>query len=59
MSDCRNELIIISNQVENGLVSEHAWARMFQDIAGMSHQKLASAATDVYMLNAGLAQKLK
>ncbi|QEN03913.1 bifunctional adenosylcobinamide kinase/adenosylcobinamide-phosphate guanylyltransferase [Thiospirochaeta perfilievii] len=52
-------LIIISNQVENGLVSEHKWARMFQDIAGMSHQKLAEACENVYMLNAGLPLKLK
>lgn len=54
-----SELIIISNQVENGLVSEHAWARMFQDITGMAHQKLAAAAVEVYMMNAGLAQRLK
>jgi adenosylcobinamide kinase / adenosylcobinamide-phosphate guanylyltransferase len=53
------ELIIISNQVENGLVSEHAWARMFQDITGMAHQRLAAAADHVYMMNAGLSQKLK
>lgn len=54
-----SELIIISNQVENGLVSEHKWARMFQDIAGMTHQKLAAVSDHVFMMNAGLAQKLK
>lgn len=54
-----NELIIISNLVENGLVSEHAWARMFQDIAGQVHQRLAAAAVHVFMMNAGLSQKLK
>ncbi len=58
-SNWENELIIISNQVENGLVSEHSWARMFQDIAGIAHQKLAAAAEQVYMMNAGLSQKLK
>ncbi|MBB6479071.1 bifunctional adenosylcobinamide kinase/adenosylcobinamide-phosphate guanylyltransferase [Spirochaeta isovalerica] len=58
-SQCENELIIISNQVENGLVSEHQWARMFQDIAGMAHQKLASAADKVFMMNAGLPLQLK
>ncbi|MBN2656496.1 MAG: bifunctional adenosylcobinamide kinase/adenosylcobinamide-phosphate guanylyltransferase [Spirochaetales bacterium] len=56
---CENELIIISNQVENGLVSEHQWARMFQDIAGSAHQKLAAAAEKVYMMNAGLPLQLK
>ena len=55
----KTELIIISNQVENGLVSEHKWARMFQDITGMTHQRLAAAADHVFMMNAGLAQKLK
>jgi len=59
MKNNPKELIIISNQVENGLVSEHAWARMFQDITGMVHQKLAAASEHVYMMNAGLAQKLK
>lgn len=59
MEKSSRDLIIISNQVENGLVSEHAWARMFQDIAGMAHQRMASAADDVYMMNAGLALKLK
>lgn len=54
-----NELIIISNQVENGLVSEHRWARMFQDIAGMAHQKLAAAAENVYIMNAGIPLKIK
>jgi len=58
-SKLESELIIISNQVENGLVSEYKWARMFQDITGMTHQKLAAAADHVYMMNAGLAQKLK
>lgn len=58
-SVCENELIIISNQVENGLVSEHRWAMMFQDIAGMAHQKLAASAEEVYMMNAGLALPLK
>lgn len=57
--DKNEDLIIISNQVENGLVSEHAWARMFQDITGMAHQKLAAAADHVFMMNAGLAQQLK
>jgi adenosylcobinamide kinase/adenosylcobinamide-phosphate guanylyltransferase len=58
-SQLKSEVIIISNQVENGLVSEHKWARMFQDIAGMIHQKLAAAADHVYMMNAGLSLKLK
>ncbi|MCP4162664.1 MAG: bifunctional adenosylcobinamide kinase/adenosylcobinamide-phosphate guanylyltransferase [Deltaproteobacteria bacterium] len=54
-----SEIIIISNQVENGLVSEYKWARMFQDIAGITHQKLGSAAEKVYLMNAGIALQIK
>ncbi|MCP4176848.1 MAG: bifunctional adenosylcobinamide kinase/adenosylcobinamide-phosphate guanylyltransferase [bacterium] len=54
-----SEIIIISNQVENGLVSEYKWARMFQDIAGIAHQKLGSAAEKVYLMNAGIALQIK
>ncbi len=54
-----SELIIISNQVENGLVSEYKWARMFQDITGIVHQKLGSAAKQVYLMNAGIELQIK
>lgn len=51
--------IIISNQVENGLVSEHKIGRMFQDIAGMAHQLIAERATEVIIMNAGIGTRIK
>lgn len=57
--ELKGELIIISNQVENSLVSEYEWTRMFQDITGLVHQKLAAAAKEVYIMNAGIPLKLK
>jgi adenosylcobinamide kinase/adenosylcobinamide-phosphate guanylyltransferase len=53
------ELIIISNQVESGLVAPTRLGGIFQDIAGISHQLIAAAADDVYLMTAGLPQKLK
>lgn len=53
------DLIIISNQVEYGLVSEHAFARLFQDMAGLTHQFLAQRAHRVYSILAGIPLCLK
>ena len=53
------DIIIISNQVEYGLVSEYAFARMYQDLAGLTHQYLAARAHEVYSLIAGIPQCLK
>ena len=53
------DIVIISNQVEYGLVSEYAFARMYQDLAGLTHQYLAARSHEVYSLIAGIAQCLK
>lgn len=53
------ELIIISNQVEAGLVAPTRLGGIFQDIAGISHQLIASKADEVYLMTAGIPQKLK
>lgn len=53
------DLIIISNHVEAGLVAPTRLGGIFQDIAGISHQIIASAADTVYLMTAGIPQKLK
>lgn len=53
------DLIIVSNQVEYGLISEYAFARMYQDLAGLSHQYLAGKADQVYSMTAGIPLCLK
>lgn len=53
------DLIIVTNQVEYGLVSEYAFARMYQDLAGMAHQYLAARASEVYAMTAGIPVKIK
>ena len=53
------DLIIVSNQVEYGLISEYAFARMYQDLSGLSHQYLANKANKVYSMIAGIPLCLK
>jgi adenosylcobinamide kinase / adenosylcobinamide-phosphate guanylyltransferase len=53
------DLLLISNLVEYGLVSEYPFARMYQDLAGLTHQYLASRADRVYSLTAGIPSCLK
>lgn len=53
------ELIILSNLVENGLVSPHSFARLFQDLAGTTHQAVAARAETVVQMVAGLPLYLK
>ncbi len=53
------QVIVVSNLVEQGLVSPNYLGRLFQDFSGQSHQKLASVADAVYHVIAGLPQRLK
>ena len=52
-------LVVISNQVETGLVAPTRLGGIFQDIAGLSHQLVARHAEAVYLLTAGIPQRLK
>ncbi|MDC7240848.1 MAG: bifunctional adenosylcobinamide kinase/adenosylcobinamide-phosphate guanylyltransferase [Spirochaetales bacterium] len=53
------EVITVSNLVEQGLVSPNFLGRIFQDLTGESHQKLAAASSEVYQVIAGLPRRLK
>lgn len=53
------ELIVISNEVGQGIVPDNALARRFRDEAGWAHQAVAAAADRVVFVTAGLGQTLK
>jgi len=53
------QTLVLSNQVETGLISTWPLGRVFQDLAGITHQRFAFQAEEVYMMNAGIPQKLK
>lgn len=52
-------VILVSNEVGQGIVPDNAMARAFRDHAGQLHQKIAEIAGEVYFVTAGLPQKLK
>lgn len=52
-------IVLVSNEVGQGIVPENKMAREFVDLAGLVHQEVASTCKNVYMVVAGLPQKLK
>jgi len=53
------DIILVSNEVGMGIVPENAVSRRFRDIAGIINQKVASVATEAYLLCSGLPLRLK
>ncbi|WP_068071506.1 bifunctional adenosylcobinamide kinase/adenosylcobinamide-phosphate guanylyltransferase [Novosphingobium lentum] len=52
-------LLLVSNEVGQGIVPDNALARQFRDEAGWLNQALARAADEVWFVTAGLPQRLK
>ena len=59
LQQTRAEVIIVSNEVGWGIVPENKLARQFRDIVGITHQKLAGQSEEVFLVTAGIAQKIK
>lgn len=53
------KLFFVSNEVGLGIVPDNKMAREFRDHAGRLHQQVASVATEVYFVAAGLPLKMK
>lgn len=53
------DLVIVSNQVETGLISQYSMGRIFQDLTGLLHQKIARVSTNVIVMQAGIPTALK
>ena len=54
-----DHVILISNEVGQGIVPDNALSRRFRDEAGWMHQTLAGACDRVIVVQAGLAHRLK
>lgn len=50
---------VVSDELGIGLTPLHAGARSFRDLAGLAHQRLATAADEVVFVIAGLPVRLK
>lgn len=55
----RGRLLLVSNEVDCGIVPDNALARRFRDEAGWLHQALAAQAPRVTLLVAGIAVPVK
>lgn len=51
--------IFVTNEVGAGIVPEHASARRYRDLAGLLNQRIASAATEVYLVVSGIPVEIK
>jgi len=53
------DLILVSNEVGQGLIPMYKLGRQYRDIAGRVNQLLAEAADEVYLCIAGLPVEIK
>jgi adenosylcobinamide kinase/adenosylcobinamide-phosphate guanylyltransferase len=59
LSQRKQAITIVSNEVGTGIVPEHALGRQFRDLAGMLNQELAALADRVVYIVAGIPMYLK
>jgi len=59
LNDTSAKVVLVSNEVGQGIVPDNALARRFRDEAGWLNQAIARVADDVWFVIAGLPQKLK
>lgn len=57
--DCGSHLTIVSNEVGHGVVPGSASGRFFRDLQGRLNQRLAAVCDHVYLVTAGIPQKIK
>ncbi|NLY43987.1 MAG: bifunctional adenosylcobinamide kinase/adenosylcobinamide-phosphate guanylyltransferase [Clostridiaceae bacterium] len=53
------ELVVVTNEVGFGLISEHRLGRIFTDISGRINQYLGKVSDEAYLLVSGLPVKIK
>lgn len=59
LGDASFPVVLVSNDVGGGIVPENALARAFSDASGRMNAAVAAAADQVYLVTAGIPQKLK
>ncbi|MEX2551978.1 MAG: bifunctional adenosylcobinamide kinase/adenosylcobinamide-phosphate guanylyltransferase, partial [Actinomycetota bacterium] len=57
--EAANTVIVVSNEVGNGVVPPYPLGRHYRDMLGLANQKVASAADAVSLLTVGIPQTLK
>ena len=59
LSGMRTPVIVVSNEVGQGIVPENRLARRFRDIAGLANQILAATADEAHLVISGIPLRLK
>ncbi|NQX70715.1 bifunctional adenosylcobinamide kinase/adenosylcobinamide-phosphate guanylyltransferase [Paenibacillus alba] len=59
VSSYAGTLILVTNEVGDGIVPEYPLGRSFRDLAGRMNQRLASVCEEVFLVTAGIPIELK
>ena len=59
LGEAQGPVLLVTNEVGMGIVPENALARRFRDEAGRLNQRVAELATEVQLVAAGLALRMK
>jgi len=59
LKTAKASVILVSNEVGSGIVSENPLTRRFRDLAGLMNQQVAEVADAVYLVSAGIPLKIK
>jgi adenosylcobinamide kinase/adenosylcobinamide-phosphate guanylyltransferase len=54
-----SDFVFVTNEVGSGIVPENALARSYRDLLGMANQRVARAASQVWLSCSGLQLQLK
>lgn len=56
---CAAPVVLVTNEVGDGIVPDNPLARRFRDLAGLINQRLAAAAAEVVLVACGLPLRLR
>lgn len=59
LGHCSAHVVLVTNEVGMGIVPESSMGRAFRDIAGLAHQRLAAASSEIYLAALGTVLRLR
>jgi adenosylcobinamide kinase/adenosylcobinamide-phosphate guanylyltransferase len=57
--DYKGTILMVTNEVGNGIVPEYRLGRLYRDLAGIMNQRLAALCDQVFLVTAGIPIELK
>ncbi len=59
LAAAKGRIVVVSNEVGQGIVPENAMAREFRDLQGFCNQRIAAVADEVVLVVAGIPVTIK